>query len=152
MFTYANNSISADTTTVDLTELGVKTMHEIEAIPMYNLRYKGEHLPRTSLELCGGEFKGDCFAFAQKYLDMYWIQANGYTNKTVDKTRLPSRPCEKDEVTRELWPNDYLFVCGPYKNLTLFGNFNVLPYHTVSFKILPKNDKSEIINFEIQRY
>ena len=119
---------------------------------MYNLRYKGVHLPRTSEKLCGGEFKGDCFAFATKYLDMYWIQANGYTNKTVDKTRLPSRPCEKDEVTSELWPNDYLFVCGPYKQLTLFGNFNVLPYHTISFKIQPKDDKSEIINFEIQKY
>jgi hypothetical protein len=115
MFTYANNSISADTTFIDLNDLGVKTMHEINAIPMYNLRYKGVHLPRNSDEICGGEFGGDCFAFASKYLDMYWIQANGYSNKTVDKTRLPSRPCEKDEVTKELWPNEYLFVCGPYK-------------------------------------
>jgi hypothetical protein len=75
MFNYLNNSISSNSTEADLVKLGSVTLEDIDSIPMYNLRYKGKNLRRESKEVCG-EFGGDCFKFAEKYLHMYWTQGD----------------------------------------------------------------------------
>ena len=71
MFFFQANNISGNTTTISFSDLGVKTLKEVDSIPMYNVRYKGEHLSRTSMKVCG-EFNGDCYQFVSKYLDIFW--------------------------------------------------------------------------------
>ena len=150
MFYYLNNSSTSSTTEIDFDKMGVMTLKEMGSIPMYNLMYKGKFLPRKSLEVCGGT-DGDCLDFAQKYLKIYWEQANGYINKTVDVYYYEARRCWEEEITEALWENDYLFICGPQDKLTLQGNFNILPYNTFSIQIEPNYGGGSLMNEDIDK-
>ena len=46
---------------------------EIDSIPIYSLKFKGETLPRFSKTKCS-EFDGDCLKLVQKRFDMYFVQ------------------------------------------------------------------------------
>ena len=121
---------------------------------MYNLRYKGEALPRWDFGQCA-EHGGDCFKFAKQYLKIFWTQAHGDANNKWTRTDFPSRVCTQKEITEEFWIKDMLFLCGPAQNLTLMNNYDTLPTDTFQFKIRPnyenETNKAEvdkqIINF-----
>ena len=45
---------------------------QLDSVPMYNLYYMNESLPRFSKTICG-EFDGDCLKFIQKHLDIFVV-------------------------------------------------------------------------------
>ena len=63
MLYYLNNSVLTNTTAVKFDELGTVDLKSMETFPMFNIRYKGNYLPRISFDFCA-EFNGDCFKFA----------------------------------------------------------------------------------------
>lgn len=67
MFLFQNNTITQNTTTIDLIPLGKVKLSEMQTLPFVAPYYKGETVPRTSDTMCK-ESGGDCFKFVNKYL------------------------------------------------------------------------------------
>jgi hypothetical protein len=143
MVLYLASSISTNTTKANLKEIGVKSLTELNSIPMFNLRYEGEHLPRVSEKICGGKFGGDCFKFASQHLDMYWEQGASLKDGTWKNEKLEARACTRDEVhTHSSDIDDNLYICGDSDKLQILSNFMVVPSKTFAFRIKPTKDAS----------
>ena len=71
MFLYQKNSISSNSSAVDLIALGNVEISKIKSLPFVAPYYKGSAVPRTSQSMCG-EFGGDCFKWFNKYLKTRW--------------------------------------------------------------------------------
>ena len=84
-------------TLAKLDDLGERTVDEMEAKTIYTPRYKGNTLGVYNEKVCGG----DCFEFTQKYIDMYFIQANTDKTGTWSYKRYEARPCKAEDLTLE---------------------------------------------------
>ena len=138
MVFYLASTINTNTTVADLKAIGVISLTEMNTIPMFNLRYKGKHLPRISEKDCGGKFGGDCFKFASQHLDMYWEQGDSFIDGAWTDKKRPARACTRDEVhSHSSDANDNLYICGDYDKLQILNNFLMTPSRTFAFRIKP---------------
>ena len=73
MFYFQNNSISENTTSANLLEIGEVKLSEMKLLPFIATYYKGNEIPRRDETMCK-EFDGDCLKFFEKYIDLKWVE------------------------------------------------------------------------------
>jgi len=74
MTNYEKNHLTNIVRRADMDEIGTVNLKEMGTLPFFSVHYKGHQLKIKDDKHCP-ETKGDCLAFAKKYLKMEWTNA-----------------------------------------------------------------------------
>ena len=100
MFLNQGNTVLDATTLTDLDKLGNISLSQMKTLPFVGPYYKGKIVPRTSDEMCGGEFGGDCLKFVQKYLKFEWYNTRCEKfGESCSKSIFKSHICTAEEIS-----------------------------------------------------
>ena len=95
----------------NMTEIGIVSLDDMGTLPFYSVHYKGKQLSIESEEKC----QGSCLKFAQKYLEIKWVNVykTGTSWEDWEEKKYVPRVCEAEDITAELFGKGYLYLCPP---------------------------------------
>ena len=155
MFYFQNNSISENTTTANLLDIGDVKLSEMKLLPFIAPYYKGWEIKRKDEIMCK-EFDGDCFKFFEKYIDLKWVEHQ--TDKSKTKY-YAGHVCTTDEITLKHHNTGRLYICPPSDKLIINNNFESYPHSDFALYLKPNYNSNinrdavqkEMSNFQIAR-